>query len=778
MPPLFAPLASSLSLLLSASAVAAPPTATWQGASSVRAELQVPLDLDIRSAKAALTQGFPRHLSRLELGEPTWSELSQGMLFRFPLSYRGVKVVGRRATVIARADGTATARVGTVSALPETTVPSITLSQAAHAASVRVQTRFEPAHLSLVIVPTPGGSRLAYSAYQGPIGGIPFAPLVTVDAQTGEILSAVNAARTDRLASVHPENPASTPELTLVTLPLEEGATQLETARVKALNCIDRGTVVKIFGDVSAHTCDLTSAALADEAGDFLEHAYEGDTLPEDTYAEVSIFYHLEKVYSALTELGMDPLPTQPIHGVVNLRMPAGMESFDLDKMADPDVPLEPYDNAFFAPDDGMFERIFGLKGAALWFGQGNMADFAYDGDVVYHEFGHAVVDATIQLVPTWHVDEQGAMPSPGALNEGIADYLSSIVTGDGQVGEYAGGGLGMGAIRSLDNADSCPFGIGGEVHIDSTFFSGALWEVRQGLTLEDRPRFDARILEALKAAPSGDVSYAELAVQFFDAVSDMDVSSEFEAVFEARGILPACDRVIELEDGVPYWGASFHTASGVFIPGRQDVPGLAAYVPAPVQFHAKVPNGATEVRFTAEIPHTGSGSGPGFGGGAPFSPGLLVQFGEESIVFQNGVADGLEPADFGEQTVYVDHALPVPEGETAVTFVLVNFGDTSALMTHFQVEFDGALPEDHSEAGPESGSGVGNDAADDVEHEPDVAAPGAPRRVVSREHSGCAVSSARARVAGAPIGVGLAFVTFLAARRRRRGTGGATMGV
>ena len=52
-----------------------------------------------------------------------------------------------------------------------------------------------------------------------------------------------------------------------------------------------------------------------------------------------------------------------------------------------------------------------------MWFGQGPRHDYAYDGDVVYHEFTHAVVDATIQL--------PSAINAPGAMNEGLRLRLS-----------------------------------------------------------------------------------------------------------------------------------------------------------------------------------------------------------------------------------------------------------------------------------------------------------------------------------------------------------------
>ena len=67
--------------------------------------------------------------------------------------------------------------------------------------------------------------------------------------------------------------------------------------------------------------------------------------------------------------------------------------------------------------------------------------DYSYDGDVIYHEFTHGVVDDTIKL-QSFHVDRYGVIDAPGAMNEGLADYFSSALAGDPDVGEYASGDI------------------------------------------------------------------------------------------------------------------------------------------------------------------------------------------------------------------------------------------------------------------------------------------------------------------------------------------------
>src|SRR5207237_8633591 len=128
----------------------------------------------------------------------------------------------------------------------------------------------------------------------------------------------------------------------------------------------------------------------------------------------------------------------KPLPVVANLQIPAGIASGDFAVAANPDLPLDPFSNAFFSPAGGalgqIFSELYGLKSGALWFGQGPKRDYAYDGDVVYHESPHGVVDKTLRLV-AWHVDARGAIDSPGAMNEGLADYFSSAMTGDPNVG-------------------------------------------------------------------------------------------------------------------------------------------------------------------------------------------------------------------------------------------------------------------------------------------------------------------------------------------------------
>jgi hypothetical protein len=72
---------------------------------------------------------------------------------------------------------------------------------------------------------------------------------------------------------------------------------------------------------------------------------------------------------------------------------------------------LPPLDNAFFA-SAGTFQSD-DLSAGIMAFGQGTVVDYAYDGDVVFHELGHAV---KFGATPLSHVpvrDAYAVDPSP-----------------------------------------------------------------------------------------------------------------------------------------------------------------------------------------------------------------------------------------------------------------------------------------------------------------------------------------------------------------------------
>jgi MYXO-CTERM domain-containing protein len=634
---------------------------------------------------------------------------------RFSQQHLGLPVVGRGASAVVSADASRVrTRVRLTRDLPATAEPRIDAATAARIAQAYGGS-FEPARARLAWLPSPHSTRLAWLFWTSPGTASVRLPAVAVDARTGERLLAFDARRFDRQASVYEFNPTVTPVPTSVTLEeLSAGANVLQSERIAVKNCVDRQTTRDLQGFM-LHACELDQLAVADQNGDF-PYAFTSHTAAEDAHAEVAMFYHVSKAYDLLGGLGMPDLPSQPFFSVVNFRLARGFDTLDLTALADPSLPLEPFDNAFYAPDEPFLSAVYGVSGGSLWFGQGRLADFSYDGDVVYHEFSHAMVDVTAGLIPYWHLDEQGAVPAPGTMNEALADYFSGVLTGDPNLGEYVASSFGLSNIRSLDNPATCPLAMSGEVHADSSFFSGALWAARAALDSQMRTVFDAAIVAALLAAPSGDLGYEELAELMLSAVGDGPLGAagteQLASAFRARGLLPRCERALEWA-GKPVSSSARELKNAFVAPGLNMVPigSGSAYAPGLFQLHVRLePNAASlEVSWTdVEVPI--GVFGPAQGG--DYAPELLVSF-SEPIRFQyaggvsSNAGDPLTPETSGlAPTVVVD----VPDGAAEAWLMIVNRGDDDGFYRALSVEQ--RLAATAPPPGGTGGSGTGGTAA------------------------------------------------------------------
>lgn len=607
---------------------------------------------------------------------------SGSRVVRMPQMHHGVPVAAAGATVAFGAAG-APRRVSLslVDELPDDVTPTLDAAAAAAAAGAFIGYEVPASRAMLAIWPTAGEARLAWIVYPKPVASLAHAPLVVIDAETGQRLAAFDAAVAVNQAQVYPTNPVKSPSLATVTLDVGAGKTTLENDLVVSHNCIDKHTTKTIF-NFTVHTCELDQTALPDANGDYLI-APGTDTEAEDAFSEVSMFHHANRAYTMFR--GFSPtFQVQPtaLDTVSNLRLPAGYQTFDLAKMSDPDLPLEPFQNAFFAPADPIFGQVFGLSGAAMWFGQGPKKDYSYDGDVIYHEFSHAVVNATIALVGTAHADELGLSVSPGGMNEGLADYFSSALAGDPDVGEYAVQDFGgAGAIRSLTNPDKCPADLGGEVHQDATLFSGALWDVRATLDATDAVALDLAVFEALVAAPSGDVGYEDVAEQIIASVKASPLGSAaadaLTQAFTKRGVLPKCNRVLEY-GGAPVMGPG-NLGGNLFSLGLSiaNVGNGAPYAPGIVQVHQALENVAT-VSVSFDGQDVGGGAMLGQQG-TPFTPKLLVRFAADPITFTYKpltAVDGTQVLDLAEAQGNYSVTVDAPPGATDVYVMVVNSGD------------------------------------------------------------------------------------------------------
>jgi len=633
-------------------------------------------------------------------------------IVHFEQSHRGLPVVGRGAAVrLSKNGGAVLASVDLEESLPDTT-PSIAAADAARAAArvVALGADADDAHLVVWPVRGGGGARLAYVVLPKVPTGLPTMPRIVVDAMTGKVIEATDLVRFAK-ASVYRSNPTKSTQVEDLDLAIAPSSEKLTSDVITSANCIDKKTVKKVnmFGfNTNMHICDIEQVATANGSGDFLyTPADEPGSLASksDEFSEVSMYFHTARAYDFFRTLQGAPTATvvkdKPIRVVANLQIPAGVSSGNFAQAADPNTPLEPFSNAFYSPAGGqlgaLFQQLYGLSGGGLWFGQGPQRDYAYDGDVVYHELTHAVVDATLRL-GAWSLDARGAIDAPGAMNEGLADYFSSAITGDPDVGEYASKDLasGQSVIRTLGNKDKCPSELVGEVHLDSTLFSGGLWQARSALPEADRSKFDAALYKAMRSNPGrDDVGFEDLTKLFLATLkTDLPAgAAALESAMTSRGVLPACERIFEWNDAPirPFVAG----VGGFAAPGIQSLGLGGDTAPGMLQVHAKLPAGASKVTLSFTVRAGGGGASPIGGGGTPFTPVVLAKAGKPiTWTYTGGVAaHDADSAVDGVTDTRTTATVDVAEGTTDLYLQIASKGESDGNYDDLQVQITSAAP-------------------------------------------------------------------------------------
>ncbi|MCP4867923.1 MAG: hypothetical protein GY898_04330 [Proteobacteria bacterium] len=283
----------------------------------------------------------------------------------------------------------------------------------------------------------------------------------------------------------------------------------------------------------------------------------------EDPLAEVQMYYHLDFVSQWFDEqynfehgLG--------IEGLVNL-----------------DV-----QNAFYGNFDSDPQ-------GEVAFGQFGSTDFGYDADVIYHEFMHSVFG---QIVNASFIngDEYGLQWAPGALNEGSADALALVLTGDPQLGEFAGAGFGLGAqpVRDLEDDQLCPLNLFGQSHTDGKVWGSFAWN------LIDTPEVGAQLTAdiyygAIQLFPD-DVGWDDASAALTTTIDELlaegamdEATAEIIRTAQAAHGLIDCGRIVPLDDDQEPTQLMIH-------------PGFAGDVAIPLQnqFSLEAPEGATRLRL------------------------------------------------------------------------------------------------------------------------------------------------------------------------------------
>ena len=778
--PLSALSAALLSFTLAGAAIAAQPgMATLPGRFPI-----VGVAVGQRASNVVLEKAAPavafeqvRWPGSMSFGAARTVELANGdRVVKLPQMHMGLLVAMRGIAVTFGDDAANLVTAKLEEDLPSSVAPAIGATHAAAAASLAAGLTMDPSRAMLMLWPTADGAKLVWGVDATAIIGFPYQPIVIVDAQTGEVILKYNAVVSAK-ANVYPSNPVKSPMLISVDLAVGPGKTTLENELIVSSNCIDPHKNITVMG-LDVHSCAPLQTAMPDASGDYLI-APGGDKDPEDSFSEVSMFYHANRAYKFFHDLDpklkVDVNPGAPLPTVSNLRLPPGLASGSLGNIGNQNLPLDPFQNAFFSPANPLFGLAFGINGNAMWFGQGPNKDYSYDGDVIYHEFTHSVVNVTLKLAGTPHMDEFGTSYSPGAMNEGLADYFSSALTGDPDVGEYATQDFAPGApfIRSLANPDTCPSAVGGEVHQDATMFSGSLWDARKTLaTPADQLEFDRAVFTAMNKSATGDLGYEELAKLILTAITasplGQAVADKLSAAFTTRGLLPRCSRLLEYT-GKPLSGPK--DLQGLwFAPGTQTtgVKSAKGWTPGVIQFHEALAAGATNltVRFTEVVV---GGGGMGGGMGTPFTPQVLVRFDKDPVQFKYkplaAQADDVLVTATKSGSTY-EAMIPVPAGAADVFVMVVSSGQTDGAYTKMTLTAD-STPIDMS-----TSTGVGGSSATTTTtSSTGTGAGGSPidgGSDVTVGGCGCSVPGGDETQTGAAIAA-IAALGLIASRRRRR---------
>lgn len=517
-------------------------------------------------------------------------DVARGGVVRFARVYEGYPIDGVDVVVrIAPGGRVRFVEGASPLAAPLEISPSIDADDALHRANA-LFAYARAGRAKPVLVPVEGRLRHAYRVMLD--GAAEGGHVVHVDAVTGAILG-VRATRVDLdTALVYAENPIRTPEPVVVTLDVEDGAPTLVGDVAATRSCVDTGMCTDLpnLGE-SYYLCVPESLASRDEDGDFLYAPPLDHTDPEDAFAEVSAFHHVGRMLARFRAITDDP--TLAFVAGTELRTNILVPDRDDDALCalgepQPDAVLVPFDNAFYD-----FPNEVTGDPSLIGFGQGEAADFAYDGDVVYHEAAHAMQDAVAEIGAYYLPDARGLRGDQGALSEGFADFWSAMVTGDPEIGEYVGTAVGAqspsGALRSLVGTQACPGDLVGESHADGEIWAGALWAIWQGEAIADRPSLEKAIFEAFATTTSATTlaSMASRITDEIDAALGPAASSRARQAFDVRGIgSEGCEqRVVTL--GTP------RVQPLMFLAPSSYGGGVA---PATIQLALELPRGARRI--------------------------------------------------------------------------------------------------------------------------------------------------------------------------------------
>ncbi len=420
----------------------------------------------------------------------------------------------------------------------------------------------------------------------------------------------------DVLGRVYPNNPVNDAMVTM-DLPLEAltSTSGLQGTHLNVGSC-----------DQLSADCNTVRHAVPDADGNYLF-----EPMPrafDDAFSEVSAYYHGSRVVDYFDTAHHF---TWTCMGGVQMEIVVNYT----------EMPNTPYENAMFEP---------GTRSACglLVFGQGALHDYAYDGDVVYHEYGHAVTDqiSTLGFFAMGPSDNY----QPLAINEGTSDYWAAAVQGDPHIGESIGNLEGaMGPLRGLDSVVSCPASLFGEGHTDGVIWSSFGWAMRGivGQTESDAIWYTtmASLSGGVTLAQGTNVVLSTVASEVTMGHVTADQQTMIQAAADMRG-LPDCTMFQPLDDAHGHSGYS----------GNSFVTGGLSHGLAPLGYTLQIPPNATSVEIDISHPTLTGLTNVHFSNGMPVRANGSRVFSSHMVTLGRGgtavyaLADGLTPCS----TLYV----------------------------------------------------------------------------------------------------------------------------
>jgi len=299
-----------------------------------------------------------------------------------------------------------------------------------------------------------------------------------------------------------------------------ETSGHLEGEYVFATSCVDWLIDPRPFGERICLDWEHTSKA--NPLGDHFHSPKEGMT--SDPFTEGQVYVYVDRIARwAISNFGL--WLGEPIQVFTNF----------------------PLTNAFFGDFDGDGDRdlSFGISDDGY--------NFGYDTDVIYHEFGHALVRKLAGSM--WmQADSLGVDWTPGALNEGMADTFAMIQNPDPILAEsLSRSDRWDKGIRDLSVPRTCPGDLQSQVHRSGRIWGSTVWRMIEHPDVG--PDLVADIMVAAVSTWSNGTNWPDAAESVLMVTEDLladdligPASAEaITIIIKSSGMLE-CERIIDLE--------------------------------------------------------------------------------------------------------------------------------------------------------------------------------------------------------------------------------------